>query len=838
MSNESIKTLNFCLDSVFKEKTEYLDYTFDIYRKIYDLKNIKYRGEVSEELFQYVKKRKYFVLLAIYDEDGKIYLERNIQDKLYWSLPGGSILKNEDMHSAIKRITRRVREDLLDVVVGEVEPIAFVENEFVFNGEKYVHYGIAFSARIRNKLTLAEEDSLGSFIHLNDEETAKINRFANREVAKLCVVKIKNTKTQSIEREVATNEKYKFRYFIHNNFVKRFILSPLLKRRSEFIKLLNEKISGARSFIDVSCGDSGLIFELAAKNNFDYAVANDVSWSQIKTMHKQVGKVLFANHDSTHLPFRENSFDVAYCGNTLHHMPTKEALALLLGSVFKVANKVLIVEIERPGATGLFSYLLHRIWYRGFLKDVGGAYLSKDEFRVIIDRAFAISAEIKYSEFRNIQGRYLIAEVTRKNLVEIDIPSPRFLEIEEKFFSNDSNGIVNRAKEKGYTEESAVSETDIYFSDLDGTFIKNRTCLRLRDKGKDVELTFKGKSFSLSHDYAKVEHNVRLSKESLPEIKNLLRVLGFHIYISVNKRRRIFTKEMDGVKFSIALDNVKNAGNFVEFEALVNSLAGNRDGVLKTFKDEISKFSNLGLTKAEMPYRDYVASNLAKELKSNGQPECLLLDFDGTIVPSELVFQKSFNDASERFFGRKISMDEYKKYELGKDGQLIDYLISTTGKSIDRKNFMNFVYENYSDRFESIISHERTILNLVILSEIKNKLGIKLALNTTSKKIFVERVLSATKNDKLFNIIVAREDVSKRKPAPEGYLRILENLHIGKEKCLAIEDSMKGVESAVSAGVKCVTVINDSIVSRNDLEKKSVPVFEDLAQVYLLLAYG
>ena len=53
----------------------------------------------------------------------------------------------------------------------------------------------------------------------------------------------------------------------------------------------------------------------------------------------------------------------------------------------------------------------------GYLKDVGGAYLSEAEFKVIINDVFKNIANIKFSKFDNIMGRYLIAEIEKINEV-------------------------------------------------------------------------------------------------------------------------------------------------------------------------------------------------------------------------------------------------------------------------------------------------------------------------------------------------------------------------------------------------------------------------------------
>ncbi|MCX6754034.1 MAG: methyltransferase domain-containing protein [Candidatus Nomurabacteria bacterium] len=372
------KTESFCLlDKVFKEKTEYVKYSFGVYKKIYSLPTIKYEGDVSEELFNYVKHRKYFLLLSAYDEVGRIYLERNVQEKLYWSLPGGSIHKNEDFHTAVKRLANKINGGSVKLLLGEVEPVAFIENKFIYKDQFYIHYGIAFMARIRNKGQLETEDTEGSFVHLNEKELNNINRYSNKEVARLCNNKIKLSKDKFPEVEVSANENYQYRYLIHNNIIKRFILTPRLKKKDLFFKLINDKLNNVKSFLDISCGDSDILKQLSLRHYFNYVVGNDISWSQIGFINKDNNEVIYTNHNAAHLPFKNNSFDVSYCGNTLHHMSSREEMQSTLDSMFRVSKKIIIVEIEKPKNTGLIPHLLNKYWYQKYLGDVGGVLFIK-----------------------------------------------------------------------------------------------------------------------------------------------------------------------------------------------------------------------------------------------------------------------------------------------------------------------------------------------------------------------------------------------------------------------------------------------------------------------------
>ena len=90
-------------------------------------------------------------------------------------------------------------------------------------------------------------------------------------------------------------------------------------------------------------------------------VVNDISWSQIESLNNKYQEVIFTNHNAVSLPLIDKAFDVAYCSNTLHHMPNKKTLINLLKSMEKVAKKLIIVEIENPVIIGGFAQKLNKL---------------------------------------------------------------------------------------------------------------------------------------------------------------------------------------------------------------------------------------------------------------------------------------------------------------------------------------------------------------------------------------------------------------------------------------------------------------------------------------------
>lgn len=55
-----------------------------------------------------------------------------------------------------------------------------------------------------------------------------------------------------------------------------------------------------------------------------------------------------------------------------------------------------------------------------------------------------------------------------------------------------------------------------------------------------------------------------------------------------------------------------------------------------------------------------------------------------------------------------------------------------------------------------------------------------------------------------WQVIIAGDDVSNKKPHPEIYNVAAERLGLGSAACVVVEDSMVGLRAAKAAGMKCV----------------------------------
>ena len=60
-----------------------------------------------------------------------------------------------------------------------------------------------------------------------------------------------------------------------------------------------------------------------------------------------------------------------------------------------------------------------------------------------------------------------------------------------------------------------------------------------------------------------------------------------------------------------------------------------------------------------------------------------------------------------------------------------------------------------------------------------------------------------------FEVIAAGDVVPAKKPAPDIYQYVLNKMGLSADNCIAIEDSLHGLQAATALGIKTVIAVND-----------------------------
>ncbi|MCK5107718.1 MAG: HAD family phosphatase [Nanoarchaeota archaeon] len=148
--------------------------------------------------------------------------------------------------------------------------------------------------------------------------------------------------------------------------------------------------------------------------------------------------------------------------------------------------------------------------------------------------------------------------------------------------------------------------------------------------------------------------------------------------------------------------------------------------------------------------------------------------------------------------------EEEKEYVIGKHPRdYREYFLERY--NIDYNKFSVIQSIKYYEHLEKVTPRKKAIS---LVHELK-KLNINIALTTSSSLNSTLKTLKKIKLSTIFDVIITRDDVKNSKPHPESYLLTAKKLNIKPEDCVVIEDSDVGVESAKSAGMKCIAIPNE-----------------------------
>jgi len=92
--------------------------------------------------------------------------------------------------------------------------------------------------------------------------------------------------------------------------------------------------------------------------------------------------------------------------------------------------------------------------------------------------------------------------------------------------------------------------------------------------------------------------------------------------------------------------------------------------------------------------------------------------------------------------------------------------------------------------------------------------GYRMTLTSMSDCAALLHVLEAIELADAFEFIASGDDVECGKPDPEIYQVVLRQLGLAPKECLALEDSLTGIQSALAAGVWCIAATTPFTVAQ------------------------
>jgi len=202
----------------------------------------------------------------------------------------------------------------------------------------------------------------------------------------------------------------------------------------------------------------------------------------------------------------------------------------------------------------------------------------------------------------------------------------------------------------------------------------------------------------------------------------------------------------------------------------------------------------------------------------------IIFDLDGTLVQSEKLKALAYAMAVQRIRGLpepdQMAVEAYREI-VGADRNTASRHVM---KKLGLENELSPLMSRYdaTEPWEVLTAMRRDIYSGMVadpkvlrdnqwphtveLLRIAKENSCLTALVTMSKRDDVLHAIHSIGIEQSLDLVLTADDVTRAKPDPEIYLLAAKKLEVPPEECLALEDSVNGVKSALAAGVNIIAI--------------------------------
>ncbi|MEU4625700.1 HAD family phosphatase [Actinoplanes sp. NPDC023801] len=187
----------------------------------------------------------------------------------------------------------------------------------------------------------------------------------------------------------------------------------------------------------------------------------------------------------------------------------------------------------------------------------------------------------------------------------------------------------------------------------------------------------------------------------------------------------------------------------------------------------------------------------------------ILFDHDGVLVDTEFWYFRA-GERALADIGLTLDKDRYLRDMAHGRGTWAQARAAGADESvISRQRATRDEYYREYLRAEAI-EIEGVIDTLAELSKY-----VRMAIVTTAKRADFDLIHEKRRIRRFMEFVLDREDYEHAKPHPEPYLTGLKRFGATPAETLVVEDSSRGLSSAVAAGIDCAVVHNDFTASQD-----------------------
>ena len=193
--------------------------------------------------------------------------------------------------------------------------------------------------------------------------------------------------------------------------------------------------------------------------------------------------------------------------------------------------------------------------------------------------------------------------------------------------------------------------------------------------------------------------------------------------------------------------------------------------------------------------------------------QAIVFDFDGVIADSEPLHLRAYQQALDDH-GIELTREEYFTRYLGYDDVgMLQALATDRGIPMDERRIAALVALK-GRKLQAFLQADSVLFPGALDFIRQAAAAVPIAIASGALRHEIDEIIEAAGVSGLFSAIVASGDTPQSKPSPAPYRLAFDKLRdaagrdLQPDRCVAIEDSRWGLESARGAGLRCVGVTN------------------------------
>ena len=208
--------------------------------------------------------------------------------------------------------------------------------------------------------------------------------------------------------------------------------------------------------------------------------------------------------------------------------------------------------------------------------------------------------------------------------------------------------------------------------------------------------------------------------------------------------------------------------------------------------------------------------------------EAILWDNDGVLVDTEGLYFRATRETLARA-GADLSLEQFIDFSLRRGQSIWEVLLPKLAAA----DIAELRRERHLLFSELLTAEPRVIPGALETVQAMNA-RFRMAVVTSSHREHFDLAHRHSGMTAMFETIVARADYQHSKPNPDPYLTALARLGLAAERCIAIEDSERGLAAALAAGIRCL-VIPHELTRAGDF-RPATAILGSIAEVPAALA--